>query len=226
MTAVQLKALCKEYGLKVSGKKADLQERLREHLLKPAVQSSSDELDEMSDEELFQSLVARGMSADGRKDRHEIVQLLREDMQFMSELQSAVPADSIGHSTILGALEAAAADSSATQEILASLNEKAREEPKFVDLSIRSLGMQPVKYTLGGAPSVTADVLRQLAGDPFEDPPRYGSVSSMQISGENVHVFILNSICFNFLGLRFFWWRNQRTRCLRCAVQPLRYRVD
>ena len=33
MKAAQLKSLCKEYGLKVSGKKAELQERLRGHFL-------------------------------------------------------------------------------------------------------------------------------------------------------------------------------------------------
>lgn len=50
------------------------------------------------------------------------------------------------------------------------------KEPKFVDVTIPSLGMKPEKFTAGGAPSVTADVLRGLAGDPFEDPPKYGSV--------------------------------------------------
>jgi hypothetical protein len=33
MSAVQLKALCKEQGIKVAGKKDELKERLREHFL-------------------------------------------------------------------------------------------------------------------------------------------------------------------------------------------------
>ena len=47
---------------------------------------------------------------------------------------------------------------------------------KFIDVTIESLGLEPVKYTAKGTPSVTADVLRQLAGEPFADPPKYGLV--------------------------------------------------
>lgn len=178
MTAVQLKALCKDYGLKVSGKKADLKERLRDHLLKPpVVEAPKDEFDEMSDEELIQSLAVREISVDNVGDRAQMLQQLREDIQFMNELQEAVPPDSAGHRTILEALQTAAEQGGAAHDILASLKEKSLEEPKFVEIEIKGLGMEPIKYTAGGAPSVTADVLRQLAGDPFEDPPRYGLVS-------------------------------------------------
>ena len=38
--------------------------------------------------------------------------------------------------------------------------------------------MTPTKFTAGGAPSVTADVLRGLAGDPTLDDPKYGAVSN------------------------------------------------
>jgi hypothetical protein len=177
MTAVQLKALCKEYGLKVSGKKADLQDRLREHLLKPPeIESKMDEFDEMSDDELRQSLAARNMDESG--ERAEMLQRIREDIQFVSELENVVPNDSLGHATIIEALETAASKGGVTKEILAFIKEKATEEPKHIDITIKSLGMQPIKYTAGGAPSVTADVLRELAGDPFENPPRYGTVSN------------------------------------------------
>ena len=74
------------------------------------------------------------------------------------------------------ALEAAAGKGGAAQEIFAEIEAKNKEEPKFIDVKITSLGMKPEKYTVGGAPSVTADVLRGLAGDPYEDPPKYGSV--------------------------------------------------
>lgn len=181
MTAVQLKALCKEYGLKVSGKKADLKERLREHLLKPPiVDSPKDEFDEMSDEELQQCLAARGISLDTIGDRSQMLQQLRGDINFMNELQVAVPPDSTGFSSILEALQAAAEHGGAAHDILATLREKALEEPKFLDVTVTSVGMQPIKYTAGGAPSVTADVLRELAGQPFDNPPKYGLVSSWE----------------------------------------------
>ena len=62
MTAVQLKALCKEQGLKVSGKKAELQDRLREHFLASTQKSvEKDEFDSMSDDDLKASLAARGL---------------------------------------------------------------------------------------------------------------------------------------------------------------------
>ena len=47
MTAVQLKAICKEQGLKLSGKKEDLKERIREHFLSRAEKEKVDEYDEM-----------------------------------------------------------------------------------------------------------------------------------------------------------------------------------
>ena len=43
MTAVQLKALCKEQGLKVSGKKEDLKDRLRDHLMSGGIQEGGQE---------------------------------------------------------------------------------------------------------------------------------------------------------------------------------------
>lgn len=180
MTAAQLKILCKEYGLKVSGKKSDLKERLREHLLKvPAAEAPMVEFHEMSDEELQQTLAGRGM--EGRGDRATLLKQISEDIQFMHELSVAVPPDSVGgHKTITEALQAVALEGTATEEILASIKEKSMEKPKFVDVTIRTLGMEPLKHTAGGAPSVTADVLRQLAGDPFDEPPKYGLVSTLQ----------------------------------------------
>ncbi|KAK7242157.1 DNA polymerase theta [Aureococcus anophagefferens] len=42
-------------------------------------------------------------------------------------------------------------------------------------LLVRSVGLTPTKYTTSGAPSCTADVLRELAGRPTDDPPVYGA---------------------------------------------------
>jgi hypothetical protein len=177
MTGVQLKALCKEQGLKVSGKKAELQDRLREHFLSSShEEAEEDEFDSMSDEELRLSLAARDLETIG--DREELLNRLRDDIMYIRELETAIPTDAIhGYRTISEALEAAAQSGGTVGEILADLKAKSSAESKHIDVVIASLGMQPEKYTAGGAPSVTADVLRGLAGDPFEDPPRYGSVS-------------------------------------------------
>ena len=182
MTATQLKALCKEQGLKVSGKKEDLKDRLREHFLAGKVdESKMDEFDDMSDDELRLSLAARDLETAGiRKD---LLTRLREDIMFVQELETVIPPDAAnGYRTISEALAAAARDGGAVGDILAAIDEKNSGGPKTLDVKITSLLMQPDKYTAGGAPSVTADVLRTLAGDPFEDPPRYGSVSDLFLS--------------------------------------------
>jgi hypothetical protein len=172
MKQAQLKALCKDYGLKVSGKKDDLKARLREYLLSTPNEEQqkeekvqSDHLDQLSDDELRDAIRVRGLSDGG--SREDLLMRFREDIEFMQELK-------IGHTSIAEALDARGG---LTQEILDSMKDKIVEEPKYIDVTIRSLGLAPIKYTAGGAPSVTADVLRELAGDPFEDPPKYGSVS-------------------------------------------------
>lgn len=39
---------------------------------------------------------------------------------------------------------------------------------KYRELTISSLGMEPTKFTASGSPSVTIDVLKQLAGSPYD----------------------------------------------------------
>ena len=184
MNVAQLKALCKDQGLKVSGKKAILQERLREHFLsEPEPKAVDDELDDMSDEDLRTSLGARELDTNG--DRQEMLQRLRKDIEFTQQITSATTGDSAtGYKTISEALAAAAEsqDGGAITDILAEIKAKAEQAPKWVEVKIRSLGMQPEKYTAGGAPSVTADVLRKLAGDPFADPPKHGAVSRVVVN--------------------------------------------
>jgi hypothetical protein len=177
MTAVQLKALCKEQGLKISGKKAELQDRLREHFLTISNREAiTDEFDAMSDADLKAALTARGLPTTG--GREGLLEALREDIKFAQDLQNTVHLnDAQGYRTIGEALEAAAKNGGATQEIMTEIKAKSAEKTKYMDVAIKSLGMDPVKETAGGAPSVTADVLRDLAGDPFENPPKYGKVS-------------------------------------------------
>jgi SAP domain/3'-5' exonuclease len=186
MKAVQLKELCKANGLKVSGKKADLQERLREYFLSgPPEDPPSDDFDDMTDEELRLSMIGRNL--DDRGEREELLKRLRDDIQYMRELENAIPHGVPRHQTIAEALENAAQNDGTVQGILAEIREKANEVPKHVEITIRSIGMQPGKYTAGGAPSVTADVLRGLAGDPFDDPPRYGTAYDFFGGGDRGH---------------------------------------
>ena len=47
--------------------------------------------------------------------------------------------------------------------------------------------MEPEKYTIGGAPSVTAAVLKKLAGDPLGDDPKYGTAYEFFGGGDAGH---------------------------------------
>lgn len=178
-TVAQLKEMCKEHGLKVSGKKADLQDRLREHFVANGLikdGDGGDEFEAMSDSDLADALVARGLS--GKGSREQLLARLRSDIEVVSAMKASVPDDRDACITLSDALEAAAkVDGSELSEILAEVRAKATAEPKHVDVTIRSLGLNPIKYTTGGAPSVTAAVLRDLAGDPLAEKPRYGLVS-------------------------------------------------
>jgi DNA polymerase I-like protein with 3'-5' exonuclease and polymerase domains len=187
MNVAQLKTLCKDRGLKVAGKKAELQERLREHFLQQAMGESStsctdvedmDEFEAMSDSDLRDSLIVRGLPTLG--DRQDLLNRIRDDIKMTSVLLSHKTAmDRDGYDSIARILEQAAKKEGdgggALSSILRDFELKSEELPKFVNVKITSVQkLQPVSYTAGGAPSVTADVIRKLAGDPFADPPKYG----------------------------------------------------
>eukprot|EP00559_Dactyliosolen_fragilissimus_P004872 CAMPEP_0184867672 /NCGR_PEP_ID=MMETSP0580-20130426/27461_1 /TAXON_ID=1118495 /ORGANISM="Dactyliosolen fragilissimus" /LENGTH=1087 /DNA_ID=CAMNT_0027368095 /DNA_START=373 /DNA_END=3636 /DNA_ORIENTATION=+ len=187
MKAVQLKALCKERGLKVSGKKSELQERLRGHFLSEGSDiTPQDDFESMSDENLKDSCRARGLSDQG--NRNSILGRLRDDSSYAMELLSASTDKSTdGYRRISEALERAAKEDGALKEILAEIDAKSKAKPKYVDVTVTSIGMKPEKFTAGGAPSVTADVLRKLAGDPFANPPKYGSAYEFFGGGSEGH---------------------------------------
>jgi hypothetical protein len=182
MKATQLKILCKERGLKVAGKKAELQQRLKDHFIASAqpaspVESETDGLEDMPDDDLRDTLKARGQSSAGT--REELLSRLKSDIEFTSELiTAAAPDGRDGYIALSEALEHAAKnEGGAISEYLNELKQKSEEIPKYIALTVTSLDLEPEKFTAGGAPSVTADVLRKLAGDPFGDPPTYGTVS-------------------------------------------------
>ncbi|EQC28659.1 hypothetical protein SDRG_13536 [Saprolegnia diclina VS20] len=52
--------------------------------------------------------------------------------------------------------------------------EKKRAKKKR-EITIRGLGIPPIAFTASGAPAATSEVLRELAGKPLADPPKYGS---------------------------------------------------
>ena len=167
-----------ENGLKLSGKKAELQERLRGHFLsnEDGLQSS-DDFDDMDDESLRDACIARGLSDSG--SRKVLLKRIRDDTAYANELLSAnVPRDKDAYLRVSEALAVALkkGGSEKLAEIMESVRAKENSESKYIDIVVKSIGMTPEKFTAGGAPSVTADVLRKLAGDPLGDEPKYGKV--------------------------------------------------
>lgn len=179
MKADHLKKLSKEIGLPVSGKKADVKERIRKHLIDQSngctsEVSPADHLETMNLEELQDTAKSRNLEALG--SREELLDRIRKDIAFANGIIDTAPPGR----DIQSILEELAA----TGGILANYIGKEKEEkiPKYVDVTINSIGLTPEKYTAGGTPSATADVIKKLAGDPFKDPPQYGSVSGILIT--------------------------------------------
>jgi len=201
MKAGDLKVLCKEYGLKVSGKKAELQQRLRGHFQLMASSDSTaaaadsviDDYKSMSVQDLRDACIARSIETKGKK-KNDLIKDLRDDDSFAREISAEIMKNpqrdsSVTYRTISELLGEAvdSGENDALKTILAGIRAKNEEEPKYVDVTIKSLGMEPEKFTVGGAPSATADVLRKLAGDPFADPPKYGSAYEFFGGGQEGH---------------------------------------
>ena len=198
MKAADLKVLCKEYGLKVSGKKTELQQRLRGHFQlmessDSAADSVIDDYKSMTVQDLKDACNARSIETKGKK-KNDLINDLRDDDSFAREISAEIMKNpqkdsSATYRTISDLLEAAvdSGENDALKTILAGIRAKNEEEPKYVDVTIKSLGMEPDKFTVGGAPSATADVLRKLAGDPFADPPNYGRAYEFFGGGQEGH---------------------------------------
>jgi hypothetical protein len=211
MKVAQLKLLCKERGLKVAGKKAVLKERLREHFLCTAMPDESaedgeDEFNGMSDEDLRDTAKARGLKIDGARD--ELLERIRGDIKYTKELLSEqAPTTRDGYVAISQALEEAARkEGGALAEYLDEFKLKSKVPPKFIDVKITSLGkLEPDTFTANGAPSVTSAVLRKLAGDPFADPPHYGTVRICIIV--KVFAFTITHSPWHAIGVPTSWQR-------------------
>ena len=142
-----------------------------------------DDYGSMTVADLRDACKARALQTKGKKS--ELVARLREDDSYAREMtaeygnNAPANADSSNVDRRISELLEEAASSGkhvVMKGILDELRAKNAEEPKYVDVKITSLGITPEKFTTGGAPSATADVLRKLAGDPFADPPKYGKV--------------------------------------------------
>lgn len=160
MKVAQLKALCKECGLKVSGKKSALQDRLREHFLAPPEEEEpstndiggEDDIESMSDDDLRDALIGRGLSSAG--STQELIDRYRTDEEFIQQVKSAQPPSDDGDrddnspyalSEVLE--EAAKKGSGVLSEFLEEYNAKQKEVPKYVDVTIRSIGLAPDTFT-------------------------------------------------------------------------------
>lgn len=184
MKATDIKNILREKGLPLSGKKSDLQERLRDHVIEEAKRkidgsAPKDNFESMKVADLKDTLKSRALSIKGNKA--ELVERLRADIQQCMQIVEMKKREAPTHlemrDAVLEVMENMVTNSQAFQDFAAEQKKKMETPTSKVDVTITSLGLDPVKYTTGGSPSVTADVLKTLAGDPFADPPKYGTVS-------------------------------------------------
>jgi hypothetical protein len=172
MTGVaELKALCKELGLKQSGTKSEVQEKIARSLPRAKTNGKEefssgthDDFEAMSDDDLRCSLIARGLNSVGTEKAAPgslaltTAHMLRNSVKGVKALK-----DRDGYETISQALQAAAdRDGGSLQDILGEVREKASAQSKYVEVRIKSIGMTPEVYTNGGAPSATAKVIPGL----------------------------------------------------------------
>ncbi len=158
MTLSELKDVCRSRSLKVSGTKAELQDRLRNPELESVSVKKSNvgsRFSSMKVSDLRDTCAARGLSIEGTKS--DLVSRLKEDSLFQVQLQQL--------------------QDNRTKECAQKKKLPPAPKPpsKYKDLTIHSLGLKPFKHTASGWPAVSMDVLRKLAGDFTSDPPKYGT---------------------------------------------------
>ncbi|KAJ8608280.1 hypothetical protein CTAYLR_007284 [Chrysophaeum taylorii] len=180
-TVKKLKDELRRRGLVLSGKKAVLQERLAAAIAAAAEEipssssssSSSASCEEeeeekaapaslpFSKEELFGRMTYEQLCGQIRArgtppppTRELAVAFLLDDEAYREELQKHHPAPEEEHPP--------------PASVLYMLREPAKKSRKRT-INVRSLGFPASKYTTNGWPSVTADVLRELAGNPPEE---------------------------------------------------------
>jgi SAP domain len=177
MKTDELKLRCKEFGLQVSGKKSVLQDRLKKHYVslatsagKPVITVDYDKMDLAVLQDVFK---ARNINKEGT--REELIAELRKDDEDMKDLVYDAKG---GYEALCNVLYEVERKNGELAGLIEEQNRKAAKVPKNVELKIQSQGLIPETFSAGGAASVTAAVLQKLAGNPYADPPRYGTVSA------------------------------------------------
>ena len=110
MKAGELKELCKEVGIKRSGKKDELKDRLLEYFEKQRVEGSDEykEFEEMSIEDLRDALRGRSLH-EGAKDatKEDLLAMLRNDIEKVNALRHVSDDSPDAYNAISKALETA-----------------------------------------------------------------------------------------------------------------------
>jgi DNA polymerase I-like protein with 3'-5' exonuclease and polymerase domains len=184
MTGVEMKKLCKELGLKQSGNKGDVKERLQKFLEENRLEKS-DEFSSLSDTDL--DITVRANNMEPKATREEKIQQLRDDIDFKLGLQ-AISGQTDGNAldqVVRSLLDRKGGNKRFLDEIRDGFRMKQDKTSKFIDIKITGLGITPPKLTANGAPSVTADVIHELAGDPFREVPKFGTAYQFFEEGEN-----------------------------------------
>ena len=180
LKVAQLKELLELRGLKRTGKKDVLIERLRQADRMPdaaegeaqgdgpaPAAGDSTDLESLKVASLKSMCKARGLKHAGLK-KAELIAKLREDESYQAGLSDAeAEAEAVAFSNADYAAKLAA--------MVRNTEEESRSKKRKQEITIRSLGLPVTKYTASGWPAVSADVLRTLAGDPYADPPEYGA---------------------------------------------------
>lgn len=136
MTSPDLKQLLKNRGLKLTGKKIELVQRLMDSDVSGPLR-----FEDMSVEALTNIMHSRGLYQPNMVyTKEKLVTIIQEDSDFVATYQGLKDkADAI------------------TQEEMV-------KPKKFREISIKSIGMEPLEFTPAGTPQVSAAVLRKLAG--------------------------------------------------------------
>jgi len=188
-TVAALKDALRARKLKLGGKKAELRQRLVDDLgaYRAAAASAAASAAPapppaapahpihavyagLDDAGLRAAAKARCLDVPRGAPRDLLLAALTDDDAYAASLAAFL--DSAAAEAALGAAPAAPPPPLDDGELFEVPRPAAKRTRKLL---VRSVGLTPAKYTTSGAPSCTADVLRELAGRPTDEPPVYGA---------------------------------------------------
>lgn len=150
-TSTEIKAICKERKLKVSGKKQDLVDSLMMY------DQHAPAFLPMSVEELEAICHGRGISVKSGSSKEVLIRTLVEDAAYRESLKS--PSLQNGGNDISGSCE----NENDTYKANGVAGANGRIK-KYHEFSIKTIGIKPLEFTPTGSAKVSASVLRELAG--------------------------------------------------------------